>query len=173
MTDDENHRREPASQEAVDGSAEYEVGYGKPPKQHQFQKGRSGNPSGKAKQPKTFGDVLYERLMSEEAVTEDGKARKLTKFAQMVDAMADEAITNKDSKCFNSVVGALKSGGHFKRSDPEQQSGVLVVPIKSTSIEEWERDHGAAAKGKPPPPGFGPVRKPDDEPTPQPIVRVL
>jgi hypothetical protein len=56
-------------------------------------------------------------------------------------------------------------------------NGVLVVPIKSASVEEWERDHGAAAKGKPPPPGFErpfrPRDEPDGEALEQPVVRVL
>ena len=30
----------------------YDVGYGKPPKQHQFKKGQSGNPAGRPKKPK-------------------------------------------------------------------------------------------------------------------------
>lgn len=32
--------------------APYEVGYGKPPAQHRFQKGKSGNPAGRPKRPK-------------------------------------------------------------------------------------------------------------------------
>jgi hypothetical protein len=32
-------------------SAAYEVGYRRPPKQHQFQKGRSGNPTGTNRKP--------------------------------------------------------------------------------------------------------------------------
>ena len=31
----------------------YEVGYGKPPKANQFQKGQSGNPSGRPKKMKS------------------------------------------------------------------------------------------------------------------------
>jgi hypothetical protein len=45
----------------------YEVGKGKPPAQHRWQKGQSGNPSGKRKNPKTprlmtMGDYFAEAL---------------------------------------------------------------------------------------------------------------
>jgi hypothetical protein len=33
------------------GKEDYEVGYQKPPKKHQFQKGKSGNPAGRKKKP--------------------------------------------------------------------------------------------------------------------------
>ncbi len=39
----------PRSREHGTGSSPYEVGYGKPPKEHKFIKGRSGNPRGRPK----------------------------------------------------------------------------------------------------------------------------
>jgi hypothetical protein len=48
-------------------SADYEVGYGKPPKAGQFQKGKSGNPKGRRKGSKSlkgiFHKVLYQPVM--------------------------------------------------------------------------------------------------------------
>ena len=34
------------------GPRDYEVGYGKPPKEHRFKKGQSGNPRGRPKDAK-------------------------------------------------------------------------------------------------------------------------
>ena len=58
------------------GSASYDVGYGKPPAQHRFQKGKSGNPGGRPRQSKNkvpksdtldFGTQPANRMLLEEA----------------------------------------------------------------------------------------------------------
>jgi len=46
-------------------SDDYEVGYGRPPKNGQFQKGRSGNPAGRRAEQERFASVLREELASE------------------------------------------------------------------------------------------------------------
>jgi hypothetical protein len=52
----------------------YEVGYGKPPKQHQFKKGISGNPRGRKKKDTTIRSIM-KKIIAETvtAKTPDGE----------------------------------------------------------------------------------------------------
>jgi hypothetical protein len=56
----------------------YDVGYGKPPKQTQFQKGKSGNPNGRPKRRTDMASALDRCLSQVKTIVEDGKPVKLT-----------------------------------------------------------------------------------------------
>jgi len=58
-------------------SSDYEIGYKKPPKQHQFPKGQSGNPKGRRKEPllpyRTMKQLMGEELQKTMIVKVGGK----------------------------------------------------------------------------------------------------
>ena len=63
-----------------DENSGYKVGYKKPPLHTRFQKGQSGNPSGRRpKGSKNFSTLLAEALNEPVVVTEDGRRRKISK----------------------------------------------------------------------------------------------
>jgi Family of unknown function (DUF5681) len=71
--------------ESKDGAAkgskhDYEVGYCRPPKQHQFQRGQSGNPRGRRREP-VSKKATWQKLMNElVSLHEKGKTRRVTKY---------------------------------------------------------------------------------------------
>lgn len=55
-----------------------DVGYGKPPKAHQFKPGQSGNPKGRPKGAKSKATILRELVDKKVTIRENGKLRKIT-----------------------------------------------------------------------------------------------
>ena len=75
-------------------AGDYAVGYKKPPQQHQFKPGQSGNPSGRKKKEKThiLKDVLTERVRKKQTIVEDdGRKRKVPFMQQLARSIVDNA----------------------------------------------------------------------------------
>jgi hypothetical protein len=79
----------------VDETEDYEVGYGKPPKDGQFKKGVSGNPSGRPKKPVDFDSALMRALDVRVKVAVNGKATVVTKRDLAATRLANEAASGK------------------------------------------------------------------------------
>ena len=74
------------------GDPDYDVGYGKPPKHTQFQKGQSGNPSGKSKTEASTEIKLKKLLKGEIAVNKSGTQVTMTQQDVMLQALVNKAM---------------------------------------------------------------------------------
>lgn len=73
---------------------DYDVGYKKPPSHTRFQKGQSGNRTGRRKEKPKLPSVeiaLAEALNAPVTVTENGRVRRITKFEAMMTQMVNKA----------------------------------------------------------------------------------
>ncbi len=70
-----------------------DVGYCRPPKEMQFKKGQSGNPSGRPKGTINLATALTRTLSKTIEVEEDGKKETITKMEAAVRRLVDEALT--------------------------------------------------------------------------------
>jgi predicted nuclease with RNAse H fold len=74
-----------------------EVGYGKPPKDTQFQKGVSGNPNGRPKKCRNFDEELIRESESLMPITENGQRKRLSKHEVAIKQLINQVISGSPS----------------------------------------------------------------------------
>jgi hypothetical protein len=72
---------------------DYEVGYGKPPKNTRFQKGISGNPKGRPKQCRNFDEELIRESESLMTINENGQRKRISKLKGIAKQLTNKAVS--------------------------------------------------------------------------------
>lgn len=107
---------------------DYEVGYGKPPREMQFTRGKSGNPKGRPKGSKnlatSFMEIGHERI----TVTEGGRTRTMTKADAVVHQITNKAASG-DLRAVREYFQIYKM---FQCSEPTEE----IVP----DLSDREKD---------------------------------
>lgn len=99
-------------------SKDYEVGYGKPPKDTRFKKGCSGNPAGRKKKviPISLEEAIKLELNKEMTLTnKDGVKEKISLYSLLARSLVQDAIKNDG----NSRKLLLQSKNILKCNIPE------------------------------------------------------
>jgi hypothetical protein len=74
-------------------SDSYEVGYGKPPRSTQFEKGVSGNPKGRPKKALDFDHELLRESRTSITLNENGRRRRISKHAAVIKQLINKAMS--------------------------------------------------------------------------------
>jgi hypothetical protein len=80
------------SRRRSDPGEEYEVGYAKPPAQHRFKPGQSGNPKGGPRGARGVATLVNEALDETIQVSTGGRPREMKKREALLAAMIAKAI---------------------------------------------------------------------------------
>jgi hypothetical protein len=70
----------------------YKVGYGKPPREKEFTRGKSGNPKGRPRGSLNLATDLTAELGERITVREDGRSRKVSKQRALIKSLMAKAL---------------------------------------------------------------------------------
>lgn len=124
---------------------DYEVGYGKPPRHTRFAPGKSGNPSGRPKKPRTTSETLARSLARKIEITENGQRKKITTLEALIMRLVSKAAAGDNSALKQLLQYALQA---------EALDNARPVPTRTP--DQLRASHDAVLKGLFPDIGTGP-----------------
>jgi hypothetical protein len=86
------HKNVPSSSSGQPTDSSSDVGYKKPPRDHQFKPGQSGNPRGRPKGAKSEAGILHALLHRKLNVREGGRTRQITVLEAIMMRFTDDAL---------------------------------------------------------------------------------
>jgi len=122
--------------DAADEGDQYKVGYGRPPKPHQFPKGRSGNPKGRPKGARGLKTDLKAELTSLVAITENGKTKKITKQQVVLKSLVAKAAKGDTKAAYGYLSPASREVTSLERFQAKTNTGSFrAVKLDGVSCE--------------------------------------
>jgi len=102
--------------------ADYEVGYGKPPKAHQFGPGQSGNPKGRPSASRNAGKLLCDRLFERVTITQNGRRIRIPYLEVIILRLRQKAVEG-DARAMDQLIRLLPVMEHHQeiREDGERK----------------------------------------------------
>lgn len=126
----------------IDGDAEPDVGYGRPPRAHQFKAGQSGNPRGRPKGKKNEGTMLDELLFRKIKIREAGRERWITLFEAMLQRFAEDSLKGniKAAAFLFSRYGATSSDPSHQPELNEDDQAILKAYAENLLSQSTDGD---------------------------------
>lgn len=118
-----------------DDKGDYEVGYGKPPKEHQFKPGQSGHVRGRPKTKKPEDIDVGEILNAPVEVMKGGRRVKMQPFEVSFRRLSKRA-NEGDLRAIVKFITLCEQYGVLAPPPPVTGGGVIHAP-KGVTPEEW------------------------------------
>src|SRR5215218_3731357 len=103
---------------------DYKVGYGRPPRDTQFKKGRSGNPKGRPRHRRNFRTVLDETLQGTIPATLNGRPCRMTRIDALVRTTVDGALKGDAKAVTNLMVMMRQAGSMGESTEPGGETDI-------------------------------------------------
>ena len=110
----------------------YEVGYGKPPRHTRFQRGRSGNPTGRRRGKKNLSTLLSDALDEPVIVVENGRRKKISKREAIVTQLVNKSAS-ADLKATQILLAMLRD--IESRADPGSDDAAAFTEADQQIIQ--------------------------------------
>jgi hypothetical protein len=112
-----------------------DVGYGRPPIEHRFKPGESGNPSGRPKDARRFAADLHDELGEMVSITDGNKTLEVTKQRAIVKALVRKALSGEPRAVATIVSACARTVGDQEIDDqaeaPEDRAIMRAVAESS------------------------------------------
>jgi Family of unknown function (DUF5681) len=122
---------------------DYEVGYGRPPKEHRFQPGNKANPNGRKKKTRNGKVVIRDLLLEPITVREGGEVKEIPALEAVIKKMRSQALGG-DHKAILTIIGLAQRDG-ILTPDQEETVETLSDTDKAIIDDVVKRLRGAAA----------------------------
>jgi hypothetical protein len=128
---------------------DYEVGFGRPPKQTRFKPGQSGNPRGRPKRLPTFKEDFNAELRERLLLRENGRERRLSKQRALIKSLMALAIKG-NVRAMNAVLASTRNFDLGQNDKPEETVDPMDLAIlEAFVLRERRRASSKATSSSP------------------------
>jgi hypothetical protein len=126
------------------------VGYGRPPAEHQFRPGKSGNPSGRPKGARSFKSDLRDELGQVISISDGNKTVEVTKQRAIIKTLLAMAVAG-DPRAIATIIGScarafVDDDGEADVEAPEDRA--IMRAVNSSRPKRPKNGPGNAAAPK-------------------------
>jgi Family of unknown function (DUF5681) len=122
-----------------DNERDYEVGYGKPPRETRFKRGQSGNPRGRPPGAKNLSTLLNEALNELVVVTENGGRKRISKRRAAFKQLVNDAAKG-EWRALKLLVDILQD--IERRTEPQTEESSFSLADEKVIAQLKARLHG-------------------------------